>query len=106
LTPTTRTTAGGSADELPEFLGVANQLPVHALADDLQDLLGGLDADIGSEKRGFQLLQQIGVDFLAARERRFQVRHQPLPGLLDAALEAIQERGFGGYRAEQCLNHY
>ena len=52
--------------------GVAQLVALHALADALQDLVGGAHADVGGDEREFQLVEQIGIDLLLALERVFE----------------------------------
>ena len=111
FTPTTMITAGGSAtcgsgplgglqnfqqmlaDQALQFGGIAHQVALHALADALQNLRGGLHADVGADQRVLQLVQQIGVDLLAAAERVFQRVHQAGARLLHAALQSFEKSG-------------
>ena len=88
------------ADQVLQFGGVGELVAVHALADALQNLVGGADADIGGDERVFQLVEQIGVDFLAALERVFERRNQPGARLLHAALELLEKRRLLLDRAE------
>ena len=92
FTPTTMMTAGGSAtrgmgrseacrisskmlaDEPFQFGGIAHQFAIHALADAVQNLLGGAHADVGTDQREFQFVEQIGIDFLGALEHVLETR--------------------------------
>ena len=112
LTPTTRMTAGGSAtrgrgafagledfeqvlaDEVLQLGGVAKLVALHALADALQDFVGGADADVGGDERVFQLIEQIGIDFFLALQGVFERGDQAGARLLHAALELLKEGGF------------
>ena len=60
------------ADQSSQFAGVAHLVALHALADALQNLVGGADADVGGDQRVLQLVQQVGVDFLLALQRVFE----------------------------------
>ena len=81
------------ADEPFQFGGIAHQSAVHALADAVQNLLGGAHADVGTDQREFQFVQQIGVDLLGALQHVLEARDQARAGLLHAALQALQQSG-------------
>ena len=77
-----------------QFGGVAKLVALHALADALQDFVGGAHADVGGDQREFQLVEQVGIDFLLALQRVFERGDQAGARLLDAALELLEEGGF------------
>ena len=54
---------------------------------------GGAHADIGGDQRGFQLVEQIGIDFFLALQGVFERGDQAGAGLLHAALEFFEESG-------------
>ena len=66
-------------------------LAVHTLADAVQDFLGGPHADIGADERVFELVQQVGVDFLPALQDVFEPGNQAGARLLHAAFEFFQQ---------------
>ena len=68
-------------------------MALHALADAVQDLLGGAHADVGGDQRVFQLVEQVGVDFALALQRVFERGDQPGARLLHAAFEFFEKRG-------------
>ena len=123
FTPTTMITAGGCADlrqralggfqdfeqmladQRFDFGGIAQQMTLHALADALQNLGRGADADVGGDERVLELFEDIGVDFLAPADGVFQLLHQPGAGFLDAGLETVEEdsrRRATGNLPEEC----
>ena len=81
-------------DELLDLLGVANLFAVHALADALQNLGGGIDADIGGNQRIFHFFENIGVDLFAPGDGVFQAIHQTFAGLLNPRFQTIKQVGF------------
>ena len=93
------------ANEAAQFGGVVQLVALHALADAVENLLGGRDADIGGDEGEFQLVEQIGVDHLLALEGVFERRDQAGAGLLDAALQLFEQGRLLLDRAEQSLNH-
>ena len=111
LTPTTSTTAGGSATRARarslagrissrcsrirplQLGGVVQLVALHALPDAVQNLLGGPHADIGGDQRVLQFVEQVGVDLLLALQRVFQRGDQPRAGLLHAAFQLFKEGG-------------
>ena len=82
------------ADEVLQFGGVAKLVALHALADAIEDFVGGVDADIGGDEGGFELIEQIGIDFFLALQGVFESGDQAGAGLLYAALELLKEGGF------------
>ena len=92
-------------DEALQFGGVAQLVTLHALADALQNLLGGAHADISRDQRGFELVQQFGIDLFLALQRVFESIDQPGARLLHAALQSFEERWLLLDRAEKSLNH-
>ncbi len=108
FTPTTITTAGGSATcgtgrsaasrtssrcsaiSCLISLRVAELFAVDALADVLQNFGGRVHADVGGDQRVLQFLEDIRIDFLAAGDGVFQRSIRPGAGLLDAGLETLQ----------------
>ena len=68
-----------------------SMLPVHALADQLQNLGGGADPDVGADERVFELFEQVGVDLFAAREGGLELSDQARARLLDAVLEPVEQ---------------
>ena len=55
------------ADEAAEFGGIADEFAVDALADAVENFLGGGDADIGADEGVFELFEKVGVDCLSCR---------------------------------------
>ncbi len=112
LTPTTRTTAGGSntrdrsafaglqdfeeafANQVLQFGDVGKLVAFHALTDAIQNLVGRIDPDIGGDQRVFELIEQVGIDFLLPLQRIFERVHQAGASLLDAAFELLKKGGF------------
>ena len=112
FTPTTMTTAGGSvtrgmgrsaasntssrcsAISCLICCGIAHLFAVHALADALQNLGGGIDADIGGNQCIFHFFENIGVDLFAPGDGVLQAVHQTFAGLLNAGLKTLQQVGF------------
>ena len=92
FTPTTSTTAGGSrharrspfagrqdfeqmlANQPFQLGGVVQLMPRHALADAVQNLLGGAHADVGGDQRELQFVEQVGVDFASCPGARLRAR--------------------------------
>ena len=60
-------------DELLQFPASLISVAVDALADEFENLAGGLDADIGADQRVLEFLEQIRVDFFAARNGGLEV---------------------------------
>ena len=124
LTPTTKTTAGGSATRAGARSLAARissrcsrMRPFNSAASSswwrstrwrmrVQDLLGGAHADIGRDERGFELLEQAGIDLLLALEGVFESGDQAGAGLLHAALELLEEGWLLLDGAEKGLNHF
>ncbi len=78
------------ADQILQLGGIGQLVALHALADSLQNLVGGMDADIGGDQRVFQFIQQVGIDLLLALQRVFQRGDQTGARLLHAALELLE----------------
>ena len=87
-------------DELLDFARVGQLLAVRALADALQNFADRVHADVGGDERILQLVEQVGVDFLAAGDSVFQAIHQARTRLLDAGLQALEQVGFLFYGAK------
>ena len=123
LTPTTRTTAGGSATTGSGF-SVAfstssrcsrmscfnspaspDQLAVHPLAGQFQNLGRGAHPQVGAQKRVFQFLEQVRIDLLLPRQDVFETGEEARARLLDALLETIEEAGLLLDGTEQGLDH-
>ena len=108
LTPTTRTTAGGSAtragarslacrissrcSRIRFFNSAASATWWRSTrcADALQNLVGGAHADVGGDQRVLQFVQQVGIDLLLALQGVFQRGNQTGARLLHAALELLE----------------
>ena len=82
------------ADKILQFGGVAKLVALHALADAIEDFVGGVDADVGGDEGEFELIEQIGIDFFLALQGVFESGDQAGAGLLYAALELLKEGGF------------
>jgi len=82
------------ADEALQFGGIVQLMPLDALADTLQDFLGGAHAHVGGDERGFELVQQIGIDLFFSLERVLERGNQAGAGFLDAAFELFEQRRF------------
>ena len=93
------------ADEAAQLAGIADQFAVDALADAVENFVGGGDADIGADERVFELFEQIGVDFLAAGDDVFDARDEAGAGFLDAAFEFFEKRRLLLDGAEKGLDH-
>ena len=87
-------------DQLLDFARVGQLLAVGTLADAFQNLADGVHADVGGDERVLQLVEKVGVDFLAAGDGVFQAIHQARTRLLDAGLQAFEQVGFLFYGAE------
>src|SRR5580698_6183757 len=94
------------ANEALYFCGVAELVAAHALADAVENLGGGADADIGGDEREFELIEQAGVDFLLALDGVFERGNQAGAGFLDTALELLEKGRLLLHGAEQGLNHF
>src|SRR5947209_4030464 len=81
-------------------------MPPHALANRVQDFVGGAHADVGAHQRVLEFVQQVGVDLLLALERIFQRGDQSGARFFHAALQPVKQRGFLFNRAEQRLDHF
>src|SRR5579862_938934 len=81
-------------DKAPELRGVGDLMALHALADALQNFSGGFRADICGDERVFKLVQNFGVDLLAAADGVLDLLQQARPGLLNAGFQAVEETGF------------
>ncbi len=75
------------ADQPAQFSGIAHQFAVDALADAVEDLVGGGDADIGADQRIFEFFEKIRVDLLAAGNDVFDAGNEPVARFLNAGLE-------------------
>ena len=60
------------ADEPRQLDGVVHLVALDALADALQDLLGGAHSDIGGDEGEFELVEEVGVDLLLALDGVFE----------------------------------
>ena len=65
-------------------------MALHPLANALQNLVGGVDADIRGDQRVLELIQQVRVDLLLALQGVFQRGDQTGARLLHAALELLE----------------
>jgi hypothetical protein len=77
-------------DEIAQFLCVADQLAVSADADLIQNLRRGAHADIRRNERIFELIQQVGVNLLAAGDHVFDTVDESGACLLDTCLQAVE----------------
>ncbi len=94
-------------DEFFEFGGVGDHMAVDTLADPVQHLGSRLGADVGGDQRVFEFLQDVGVDFLPALHRVFELFHQPGARFLHARFQAVQQAGFLLHRGtEQSLKRH
>jgi hypothetical protein len=82
-------------DEITKFAGVVDEFAVHALANALEDFVGGAHADVGANELIFELFEQIGIDLLFAVDGVFNRLHQSGAGLLNALLETVEETATG-----------
>ncbi len=82
------------ADEALQLGGIVQLVALDALADPFQDFLGGAHAHVGSDQRGLEFVQQIGIDFLFSLERVLERGNQAGAGFLYAALELFEQRRF------------
>ncbi len=87
-------------DQLLDLARVGQLLAVGALADAFENLADGIHADVGGDERVLQLVEQVGVDFLASGDGVFQPIHQAGTRLLDAGLQALEQVGFLFYSAK------
>ena len=67
---------------------------VHLLAQRGEDFFGGAHAEVGAEQRGFQLLQQFGIDGAIAGEQLFDARGKLRASFADGIFQPLEERGF------------
>src|ERR1700680_2575212 len=94
------------ADEVLELGCIADLMPGAALPDSLQDLGRGLRANVGGNQRVLQLIENAGIDFLAAADRVFKLFDQTGASLLNAGLETLKKVGLARRgRAEERLDH-
>ncbi len=77
----------------------------YALADAVENLLRGGDADVGADERILEFIEQVGVDFLLGADDVFDARDQARASLLNAALEFFKKSRLLGHRAEKGLDH-
>ncbi len=123
FTPTTMTTAGGSATRAmglsaacrissrcsrirpANLTRIGQRMTVGALANQVQNFLRGVDADIGPDQRVFEFVEEIGINFLLTLERIFQAVDQAEAGFGNAGFQLFEQRGLLLNGAEQRLNH-
>src|SRR5580658_9032036 len=67
---------------------------VHLLAQGGEDFFGGAHAEVGAEQRGFQLLQQLGVNGTVAGEQLFDAGGKFRTSFADGIFQPFEERGF------------
>ena len=94
------------ANQAFEFRGIAEHFAIDALADALEDLRGGLDADVGGDQRVLELLEEVGVDLFPSGNEIFDTIDQPGAGLLNASLELLEEIRLLRLGAKQRLNSH
>ncbi len=68
---------------------------VHLLAEGGEDFFGGAHAEVGAEQRGFELLQQLGVNGAIAGEELFDARGKFRASFADGIFQPFEECGFG-----------
>ena len=67
---------------------------IHLLTQRGDDFLGGAHADVGGEKGGFELFQQLWIDGAVAGEQLLDARGQLGARLCDRLLQPFEERWF------------
>ena len=67
---------------------------VHLLAERGEDFFGGADAKVCAEQRGFQLLQQFGVNRAVAGKQLFDAGGKFRASFADGIFQPLEERGF------------
>jgi hypothetical protein len=74
----------------------------------VEQVLGGIEADVAAQQQGFQIFEQFVVD-LAAREKRLQLAAKLRPRACEAGLESLApryggciDRDFGVRRCDWC----
>jgi hypothetical protein len=68
---------------------------VDLLAQGGQNFFGGLHADVGAEKSGFELAEQLGIDGTVAGEDLLDAGGEFRARLADGIFQAFEKRGFG-----------
>ncbi len=74
--------------------GVGQLLAIGALPDAFEYFGGRVYADVGGDERVLQLVKQICVDLLTARDGVFQAIHQARASLLDPGFQALEQVRF------------
>ena len=62
------------ADQALQLGGVGDLVALHALADALQNFVGGAYADVGGDERVLQLVEEVGIDLLSCPGGRLRAR--------------------------------
>ena len=68
---------------------------VHLLAQRGEDFFGGAHAQVRAEQRGFELLQQLGIDGAVARENCSTRAASSVRVFRDGLFQPLEKRRFG-----------
>ena len=74
-----------------EVRGIVEGMPFELLPHGFQNLMRGAGAQVGGEQRIFELCEQLGIDFLFARDQIFDLGGDLRPRLRDRLLQPVEQ---------------